>query len=68
YEGRTTEKELKTYITLENIETEIVGVTARAISRREPGSSPGVDLLVPIVFILIFINVGWFFYFKRRKK
>ncbi len=67
YAGKTTEKMLKAYIELESITTEIVGVTARAITTKgERG--PGVDVLVPIVIILIMINVGWFFYFRRRGK
>ena len=68
YADRTTEKMLKTYIELESITTEIIGVTARAVTKRGGEAGPGTDLLVPIVVILIFINVGWFFYFRRRKE
>ena len=66
YADKTTEKLLKTYVELEGIETEIIGVTARAITRKE-GAGPGADILVPLVLILIMINIGWFFYFRRRK-
>jgi len=64
YASRTTEKKLKTYIELESIKTEILGVTAKAI-RREEGV--GYDILTPLVIVLIMINLGWFFYFRRRK-
>lgn len=67
YAGKTTEKTLKTYITIDDIETEIVGVTARAITRSGAAAGPGADLLVPLVVILVFINLGWFLYFRRRK-
>ena len=67
YADKTTEKLLKTYVELESIETEIIGVTARAITRKE-GAGPGADILVPLVLILIMINIGWFFYFRRRKE
>jgi copper chaperone CopZ len=68
YAGRTTEKMLKTYIELESITTEIIGITARAVTKKGGEIGPGADLLVPIVLILVFINVGWFFYFRRRKE
>ncbi len=64
YAGKTTEKELKTYIELESITTEIIGVTARAVRAEEGG---GYDIITPLVIILIMINAGWFFYFRRRK-
>lgn len=67
YADKTTEKLLKAYVELESIDTEIAGVTARAITRKE-GAGPGVDILVPLVLILVFINVGWLFYFRRRGK
>ncbi|MCX6818169.1 MAG: hypothetical protein NTU57_04920 [Candidatus Aenigmarchaeota archaeon] len=67
YGEKTSEKLLKTYVNLESIDTEIVGITARVISAKgSPG--PAADYLVPIVVILVFINVGWFFYFRKRKK
>jgi hypothetical protein len=67
YADKTSEKLLKAYVNLESIETEIVGITARAVTARG-GPGPGADYLVPIVIILIMINAGWFFYFRRRKK
>lgn len=67
YAGKTTEKLLKTYVSLESIETEIVGVTAKVITAKG-AAGPGADVLVPLVLILVFINVGWFFYFRRKKK
>lgn len=67
YADKTSEKLLKAYVNLESIETEIVGITARAVTAKG-GAGPGADILVPLVLILIMINVGWFFYFRRRKK
>jgi hypothetical protein len=67
YADKTSEKLLKAYVELESIQTEIVGITARAVTAKG-GPGPGADVLVPLVLILIMINVGWFFYFRRRKK
>ena len=64
YAGRTTEKKLKTYVELENLRTEIIGVTAKVLRKREEG---GYDILTPLVIILIMINTGWFFYFRKRR-
>jgi len=62
YAGRTTEKKLKTYVELENLRTEIVGVTAKVLRRKEGGY----DILTPLVIVLVMINIGWFLYFRRR--
>jgi hypothetical protein len=67
YADKTAEKMLKTNVQLESIETEFVGITARAITAKG-GPGPGADILVPLVLILVMINAGWFFYFRRRKK
>ncbi len=67
YADKTAEKMLKTNVQLESIETEFVGITARAITAKG-GPGPGADILVPLVLILIMINAGWFFYFRRKKK
>lgn len=63
YAGKTTKKKLKTYVELESIRTEIVGVTAKVLRKGEGG---GYDILTPLVIVLIMINVGWFFYFRKR--
>ncbi|NIO20641.1 MAG: hypothetical protein GTN76_07855 [Candidatus Aenigmarchaeota archaeon] len=65
YAGKTTERKLKTYIELESLTTEIIGVTAEVLRREEEG---GYDVLTPLVIILIMINMGWFFYFRRRRR
>ncbi len=67
YAGKTSEKVMKTYVELESIETDIVGLTAKVITSKG-GVGPGTEILVPLVLILVFINAGWFFYFRRRKK
>ena len=63
-----TERKLKTYINVEGITTEIIGVTARALTAgtQEAGGF-GYGIIVPLVIILIMINAGWFVYFRRRK-
>jgi len=66
YANKTSEKMLKTIVGLESIETEIIGLTARAVTIKG-GAGPGSDILVPLVLILIFINIGWFFYFRKKK-
>jgi methionine-rich copper-binding protein CopC len=68
YGEKTSEKLLKTYVNLESIETEIVGITAKVITAKGGAVGPGADILVPLVLILVMINAGWFFYFRRRKK
>jgi methionine-rich copper-binding protein CopC len=68
YGDKTSEKLLKTNVNLESIETEIVGITAKVITAKGGTVGPGADILVPLVLVLVFINVGWFFYFRRKKK
>ena len=67
YADKTAEKMLKTNVQLESIETEFVGITARAVTA-QGGPGPGADYLVPLVLIMVMINAGWFFYFRRKKK
>ena len=66
YAGRTVEKEVNTRVGLESILTEIVGVSVGAITADQPGfeQSPVVILVV----ILVAINLGWFLYFRRRRR
>lgn len=66
FADKSSEKLMKTYVNLESIDTEIVGITAHAVTAKG-GPGPGADYLVPIVIILIMINAGWFFYFRRKK-
>ncbi|MCD6590687.1 MAG: hypothetical protein J7K72_01810, partial [Candidatus Aenigmarchaeota archaeon] len=67
YAGKKTEKLLKTYVSIDSIKTEVVGITARVLTARG-GGGPGTDILVPAVVILIMINLVWLFYFMRRKR
>ena len=39
-------------------------IRALTTGTREAG---GYDIITPLVVILIIINAGWFFYFRRRK-
>ncbi|MBW2984591.1 hypothetical protein KY361_05720 [Candidatus Woesearchaeota archaeon] len=67
YEDRTTEKTLRTYVNLEGIDIEIIGVTAAAVKLR-PRAIDTQTILTLLVIILILINIGWFVYFKRRQR
>ncbi len=67
YAGKVTERRLKTYVTLENIETEIIGITAKVLSpvgERGPGLDNNIVLLIIIV---VLSNVGWIWYFKKKR-
>lgn len=67
YGGKVTERKLRTYVTLEDIETEIIGITARVLS---PGGEKvsGEDSTPLLISILLVSNLGWIWYFRRRKK
>jgi len=66
YAERTTEREIKTYVSLDAIRTEIVGgvsggvVTAQGAAEQSP--------ILILAAILIAVNMGWFIYFIRRKR
>ena len=66
YANQVIEKELKTKITLNSIEIEIVGVgiTAKATAV-ERGRQ---DLIAILIIVLIVINIAWFIYFKKLEK
>jgi hypothetical protein len=66
YAGRTTEREVKTHVGLEAIRTEIVGVSVGAVTAegREAEQYP----IVILVAVLVAINLGWFLYFRRRRR
>lgn len=67
YAGKVTERELRTYVTLENIETEIIGITARVLS---PGGEKDLGLdssIVLLVIIVVLSNLGWIWYFRRKR-
>jgi hypothetical protein len=66
YAGRKTEKEIRTYVGLEAIRTEIVGVSVGAVTAEEV--SPEQYPIMLIVAILVAINMGWFLYFRKRRK
>jgi hypothetical protein len=66
YEDKTTEKSLRTYVKLDGIDIEIIGVTAAAV---QPSPRARIDtqaILTMLVIIMILINIAWFIYFKKR--
>jgi len=65
YQDKQTEKQYKSFVTLENIIVAPLGITGQAVM--EGGVGKG-SILVIIVFILIIINIGWLIYFKKRAK
>ncbi|MDD5253637.1 MAG: hypothetical protein PHG05_00855 [Candidatus Nanoarchaeia archaeon] len=64
YQGKTTEKNLKAYITLGSIRFSNLG-TGQAVASTGLGKN---TILTVLVLILIIINIAWFVYFKRRNK
>ena len=67
YQGITTEKDIETYITLNSITTNILGVTGQVVSDEDGNKNSNTTLIV-LVVILVIANVAWFIYFKRKRK
>lgn len=65
YEGKTTEKQLKTDVSLNGIKVSFLGQTAQAVRGGGIGRN---SILVTLVILLIIINIGWFIYIKRMKR
>ncbi|MDD5332017.1 MAG: hypothetical protein PHE43_04350 [Candidatus Nanoarchaeia archaeon] len=64
YQSKTTEKNMKAYITLGSIRFSNMA-TGQAVSSKGLGTN---TILTVLVIILIIINVSWFIYIKRRNK
>lgn len=64
YQDKTTEKQLKALVSLNEIKTQFVGATAQAVSVK--GVSTNQGILMFVIIILIGVNVFWFVYFKRK--
>ena len=61
---KTIEKQIKVFVTLDSIETSLFGGRAVAVGkglRKE-------TMIFLLVTVLILINIGWFIYFKKRKR
>lgn len=67
YAGKTSEKNLKTTITLNAIRFEELGGTARVVSEEGEGLSKNTWLAI-LVIVLIGINISWFFYIRKRRR
>lgn len=64
YEGKTTEKALRTYVSLDGIE--VIDLTAAAV-KLEPGKGLDKEAILTLsIIIIILTNIGWFVYFKKR--
>ncbi len=64
YGDKTVEKNMKTVISLNNIEFDLF---AGAVVARSGGVDKS-DVIVIALVVLVIINIGWFIYFRRRKK
>ena len=65
YEGKTTEKALRTYVSLDGIE--VIDLTAAAV-QLEPGRGLDKEAILTLsIIIIILTNIGWFIYFKRKQ-
>lgn len=63
YQGKTTEKQLKSYVGIDSIRTEFLG-TGYAVK----GGINKQGVLGVLVVVLIIINIAWWFYFRRIRK
>jgi hypothetical protein len=66
FNDQSTEKQLRAVITLNSIKTELIGISAKAVSVDSSGSNNGI--LILLVFVIIAVNIGWFIYFKKKNK
>jgi len=68
YEDKSDEKDIRTMVGKNSIQTEIVGITGYAI--KDGGLSPGgTSPLIVVIIVLVAMNIGWFaFYFARKRK
>ncbi|MDD5177721.1 MAG: hypothetical protein PHT54_00335 [Candidatus Nanoarchaeia archaeon] len=64
YNGKTTEKNMKAYITLGSIRFSSLG-TGEAIAAAGLGRN---TILTILVIVLIIINIAWFVYIRRKNK
>jgi len=67
YSGKTLEKEIRAKVRAEELNVEIVGLTARVVGSKGSGSSSNF-WLIALVITLILINASWFLYFKNKVK
>lgn len=69
YEGKTSERQIRTKVSEDKIETEIVGITGLVIIEEEKVPIfPKERILIFSILILILINIMWFIYFIKFKK
>ena len=66
FNDQSTENQLRAVVTLNSIKTELIGISAKAVSVNSAGSNNGI--LILLVFVIIAVNIGWFIYFKKKKK
>lgn len=65
YEDKQKTRGIRTTVTDNSIQTELLGVTGMAVApAAKPKSSAAITVLI---IMLIAINIGWFVYFKKRK-
>jgi len=66
YEDKSAERRIRTIVEQDTIMTEIIGITALAVGA-EKASPKTQRYLIPLgIILLVFANVVWIFYFKRK--
>ena len=66
YANKTTDREIRAKVRAEELNVEIVGLTANVVGPKGSGNSN--FWLIAIVITLILINIAWFLYFKNKIK
>jgi hypothetical protein len=66
YSDKSAERPIRMFVDENSIRTEIVGITAYAITRAETKAK--ISTLWWMIIALAVANVAWFIYFKRRQK
>lgn len=65
YQDKQTERQYKSFVSLEKIRVVPIGITGEAVLEGGVGRS---SILVILIVLLIIINIGWLIYFKKRGK
>lgn len=69
YEGKSSERQIRTVVKENEIKTEIIGITAFAVDIPEAESEPNKGLVITIIIIvLVLSNIAWLIYFKKFRK
>ena len=64
YEGKTSEIDVKAFVSLTSIEFDLFGGTGRVVS----GGGSAAPVYIIALIVLIGLNIFWFVYFRKRNK